>query len=55
MDGFGGGDGGLAPLARAVDDAAVRVCGEDFELGGVGLKAELRKKLGILVMGLEGS
>jgi hypothetical protein len=40
MDCFGCGDGGLAPLARAIQDALVGVGFEDFGLAGVGVEAE---------------
>src|ERR1019366_3692273 len=39
-DGAGGGDGGLAPLAGAVEDDLLRAGGEDEGLAGIGMKAE---------------
>ena len=40
VDGFGGADGGLAPLARAVEDDAIGVAVEDLGLEFVGDEAE---------------
>ena len=39
VDGFGGADGGLAPLSRAVEDDAIDVGLEDARLLGIGREA----------------